>query len=543
MAYIDTSNMPLHMPVPGTREPAQIALLNENCVVIDAHDHGTGKGLAIGRLRSGLAANRPAAGTPGNVYFSTDTGLFNVDTGTAWVQFLTSGGQATVTGWTLIDPIIRDTLQFGPEGSGTIDASITRTAANSFQVNNNMGLGVAPGAWRSDLRALQYGSAAAVMADSGPGIANYLLSNVLWGATRKAITNNPGAILQFDGTSGLLFLSAPTVAAGADQTFTTRTQIAPNGTLTLTPATGQPALVANENVSILPPSAAGAALAVKTTGSSTHGRFGQVTTSGCAEIGSNLWFNGAWFKDDATKVGGIVRLIEGGASLLSVSVAPVGSTNPVNRLQLGQNGTLTLSPDAGAAGLLITWPISTIGFYQGTNNANNVRVYSAYNLELDAGGTYVTPSSDNSRHLGGGTTRWADVWSVNPALQTSHVSMKQDFAPLDPTACTKAVLDTDWLSFRYIDPAAPERVEGTGDEVWAMQQEAYQTSLEETAVSRQQKGYVLGSDEYHTDDLFGQSDRYSASTHADLAVVACALQDALRRLAALEARDGNAAAA
>ena len=127
MAYIDTENMPLHMPVPGSREPAQIALLNENCVTLSNHDHTNGKGLAIGRLRSGLEANRPAAGSAGNVYFATDTGRFYVDTGTAWVQFITEGGQATVTGWTLIDPVIRDTLQWGPEGSGTIDATLTRT--------------------------------------------------------------------------------------------------------------------------------------------------------------------------------------------------------------------------------------------------------------------------------------------------------------------------------------------------------------------------------------------------------------------------------
>ena len=60
MAYTVTPNLPLNMPTPGTREPAQIALLNDNCVVLSNHDHTNGKALAVGRLRSGLNANRPA---------------------------------------------------------------------------------------------------------------------------------------------------------------------------------------------------------------------------------------------------------------------------------------------------------------------------------------------------------------------------------------------------------------------------------------------------------------------------------------------------
>ena len=60
--------------------------------------------------------------------------------------------------------------------------------------------------------------------------------------------------------------------------------------------------------------------------------------------------------------------------------------------------------------------------------------------------------------------------------------------------------------------------------------------LVETAPARSQRGYVLGSDQYKTADLFGLSDRASASVGSDLAVVACALQQALRDIADLKAQ-------
>jgi hypothetical protein len=522
MAYTDTPNMPLHMPTPGTKEPASIALLNENCVVLSNHDHTNGKGLAMGRLRSGLAANRPAAGQAGNVYFSTDTGTFNADTGTAWVQFLTSGGQATVTGWTLIDPIIRDTLQFGPEGSGTIDASITRTAANSFQVNNLLGVRVAPGAWRTDLAAIQYGTTAAVMCDTAAGIANYLLSNVLWGTTRKAIVANTGAILQFDGTSGLLFLTAPSVAAGADQTFTTRTQIAPNGTLTLTPATGQPPLVMSMD-------AGGNSFKVQ-----------------------SAFTNQVWLQNDRSDGIFVANTGASGQYNWAFGAFAAGTV----KMRLGNNGDLIVYPDSGTPGTGQGFKGGSNGLIVGPINPSGVGHLSletgigggyAGNIYFTARGGTVSPSSDGANTLGGPSARWGQIYSTVASISTSHVSLKQDFAPLDSAACVGAVLETDWLSFEYkpTPPVLPDIPEDDPlrDDKIASYRTVYEEQLAANASARKQKGYVLGSEEYHTADLFGQDDRYSASTHADLAVVACALQDALRRLAALEASNGNAAAA
>jgi hypothetical protein len=556
MAYTDTPNMPLHMPTPGTKEPAQISLLNENCVVLSNHDHTTGKGLAMGRLRSGLAANRPAAGSAGNVYFSTDTGIFNVDTGTAWVQFLTSGGQATVTGWTLIDPIIRDTLQFGPEGSGTIDASIIRTAANSFQVNNNVGLGVAPGAWRSDLRALQYGSAAAVMADSGPGIANYLLSNVLWGATRKAITNNPGAILQFDGTSGLLFLNAPAVAAGADQTFTTRMTLDPAGNMSLGGA---------------PPAWRSDLKAIHLGGGgSVYGQLG----NGNAYIGQNTYISAAGnYTSLYAAAASELSFTGGGMSFRTAPSVAAGATQTfTSRFTVDANGTLGVVAAGGQPIFVLNGNGQNRVVADGNGNiypsvtaATNLglggnawatvvtrNVQSDSNLYMRGTGSlicsmsqpYFNPESDAGQNLGyPNSGRWANLYIYYAPTIGSHADMKENFAPLDPTACVEAVLGTDWISYDYKQQPPPERREDEDDEAYQARLDEHQKMLADTDFSRHQKGYALGHPEYKVADLFGTSDRANRSDGADLGVIACALQDALRRLAALEARDGNAAAA
>lgn len=313
MAYSDTANIILHMPIPGTQEPAAIALLNENCVQIDAHDHtaATGKGLAVGRLRSGLSAAQPGAGNAGSVYFATDTGLFYLDNGTAWVLFHTDpgGGSPDVT---LIDPIVRDTLSFGPEGSGLIDSTIRRTDARQLTTNSTLTVDPSPGTL-----------------------------SLIWGA---------------------------------------------------------------------------------------------------------------------------------GAGMLSHSgITPV------------------ISSLAGA------------------------------NIWLDPNGGAVHPPADGFHTIGHPTFRFAAFHSVAGVINPSTVDAKEDIAPLDPVACAQAVLDTDWVSFSYRGP------EG-----------ASAKALADTAPARNQKGYVLGSAEHTTSDLFGLEDRVSASPGSDLAVVACALQHALTRLAALE---------
>lgn len=583
MAYTDTANIPLHMPVPGSKEPAQIALLNENCVTLSTHDHTTGKALAIGRMRSGLAANRPAAGSAGNVYFSTDTGVFNVDTGTAWVQFLTSGGQATVTGWTLIDPIVRDTINWGPEGSGTIDATLTRSAAGvwdfagtgakawaSFRssgsvgaarvgqptggsitdglwlasnadyngtswnrdtiaspaahinlgavpdtdtdiifnllsvraganpitwvsrlvVNNsgNVGVGVSPLAWAATHKAIQFGQVGALYcpsAASGVGLSE----NTYYDGASKSIINAPASFAYLiNGTFSVY--TAPAVAAATAQTYSQRMllDIAGNLGVGVTPGAWAPSFKAVQV-------AGGAAL------------WGNASSAGMW-LTSNTIYNGTNRVAYQGGVAGAEVTLGSSPALTVVTYPAVGAgaaQTGTTRLTVGTTGTLTLTPDAGGGFVLGASQIVITG-----GAGSNGQISSAGSVTMAANAGYWHPTTDNNLHLGLSSNRLIDVWAINGTIQTSHVSMKDGFAPLDPAACADAVLGTDWCEFDY-------RTDGP---------------------ARHQRGYVLGSDDHRTSPLFGLADRQTANASSDLAVVACALQAALRRLAALEGQSG-----
>lgn len=128
MAYIVTDYMPLKMPIPGSREPAQIALINENSQTIAGHDHATGGGIPVAVLRAGLTANRPGPTQAGAFWFGTDTNLASLSTGTAWVDFVTAGS-ADVT---LLDPVVRDSIRFGPEGTTTTDVVLQRSGSSDL---------------------------------------------------------------------------------------------------------------------------------------------------------------------------------------------------------------------------------------------------------------------------------------------------------------------------------------------------------------------------------------------------------------------------
>jgi hypothetical protein len=128
LAYVTTDYMPLKMPIPGSREPAQIALLNENAQVIAGHTHGTGGGLPVAVLRSGLSSSRPAPSQAGSFWFSTDTLLASVSNGTVWSDFVTTDS----VGVTLTDPIVRDSIRFGAEGVGAVDTVLQRAGSNSL---------------------------------------------------------------------------------------------------------------------------------------------------------------------------------------------------------------------------------------------------------------------------------------------------------------------------------------------------------------------------------------------------------------------------
>lgn len=230
--------------------------------------------------------------------------------------------------------------------------------------------------------------------------------------------------------------------------------------------------------------------------------YGQPAAVGVG-VRANSYYDGTNNRASITGAATDVSLANGTFNVYTApSVAAGAIQTMTQRLGLAQTGTLTLTPDAGGGFVLGASQIVITG-----GAASNGQISSAGSVTMAANAGYWHPTTDNNLHLGLSSNRLIDVWAINGTIQTSHVSMKDGFAPLDPAACADAVLGTDWCEFDY-------RTDGP---------------------ARHQRGYVLGSDDHRTSPLFGLADRQTANASSDLAVVACALQDALKRIAQLEA--------
>lgn len=376
-----------------------------------------------------------------------------------------------------------------------------RTSDTTIRTDSNAAIGANfPTGMGPAVRGLELGTDGIIWGSSSG------LGGTLWGCNLihdgtnfKAVQTGGGSQIVLTPTTFGVALAA-SVSAGAVQTYTTGLFMNANRTVTITPVANIQALVLTNNNT----TESTASLQISRAAPATQ--YHWLSFQGGASVGD--FYIGRRPNSDFLKI----------AFWNGVSLA--------DRVSIDPFGSVTFTPASGAAIFTNTAGIS-------------LQSVSGANLNFESGGNQVIPNRDNGLNFGLPSNRWIALYAVNGAIQTSHVSMKQDFAALDPIACTQAILDTDWVSFKYIDPSPPERDAYTTDEQWAQQQELYRENIERTVISRQQKGYVLGSDQYKVSDLFGTADRYSASTHADLAVVACALQQALREIADLKSRLPN----
>lgn len=212
-----------------------------------------------------------------------------------------------------------------------------------LDVAGNLGLGVVPSAWRSDLSALQVRNAS--LFSDGPDL--YLMHNSYYDAVgRKAIAT--AAAAQFSMGSGTFtFQNAPSVAAGAAQTFTTRMVVDTNG------ITVQNGRIYGEAFT-------------------THFLIEQTNTGPFTLVvpaaGTFQW---AW--------GGI-----GGSAKVALNNVP--------------------------------------NFY---------------------------PSVDNTGTVGTGGNRWQTIYAVAGAINTSDVTMKDEFVLIDPVMALEAVCATPIYEFTY----------------------------------------------------------------------------------------------
>lgn len=413
-------------------------------------------------------------------------------------------GQVTMAS----DAIIRDTLYFGEQGTALPpDTFWQRAGVNALRTDSNVGLGVSPAAWGSGWKSITLGNTGAISGTTGTFQQVHITSNSYTDDTgSRAIAAGAGSRLGIDG-SGFYFYTAPSVSAGAVQAMTSRLTVAPDG-MTRTQSTDT---ITNLIVGGHPnvPTAWASGVSSVLVGQtmtlyeiSTYGQWGSNTYNAAAADRAIINAAGSKLYQQA---GALVWLN-------CPAVAPGATQTMVQRFKVDGNGTVFLTPAGGSSALVGT--------------ANLALHAAGGRLLLSASSQIVGPSADAYYYSGYSDARWHSVWSQTGTIQTSHIDAKENIAALSPSACVEAVLGTQWWEFDY-KPFG--QMDGQEDA-------AYQAYLTESAPVRHQRGYVLGSPDHRTSGLFGMGDRKSASPQTDLAVVACALQQALQRIAALEAR-------
>jgi hypothetical protein len=413
------------------------------------------------------------------------------------------------------DQLIRDTLRFGAKPAGVADATLARTGAGALRVDTHLGVGVNPAAWGGTYRAVQVGLTGAIRADTATAGVFYQENSYSDGTNNRALVAGGASLVNLGGGTVSLY-TAPSVAAGAVQTFTQRAILSQPGTLSLTPATGSAALDLNTTDD--------AAAVFLTFSNQASGRW-------------------AWY----------MQSDPGGSplSLYSLGAAGGGFTE---RLRMAHTGTLSLSPAAGEVALLAGQAGSD--FVIASQGGSNLKVSPA--------GFVFSSVVDNRDSLGFTGLRWTYVHAAAGTIQTSSADLKEAITPLDPLACYQAAKDVRWYEYAYLPPAytPPEpppdiaydaaddnetkaEKKAARDEAEAKARELHAKMLVETAPARHQRGFVFPAGAESKDeaggalppvpDLFGLSDRESTTPQADLATLGCALQEVIRRLEALEA--------
>lgn len=141
------------------------------------------------------------------------------------------------------DAVIRDELLFGEQGTALApDVHLRRTGVGALRLDTTLGVGVAPAAWYPAFLVVQVGASGALLGDGSDYVALSRNNYQDAAGTNRALRTATGGKLYFDA-NGVVVQTAPSVAAGAAQTFTTRASIAPTGTLTLAPDAGAAAVV------------------------------------------------------------------------------------------------------------------------------------------------------------------------------------------------------------------------------------------------------------------------------------------------------------
>lgn len=468
-----TTTPKLGLKQPSLDDPALITDINDNMTVLDDAITATVAATLYNKTLEAPIINNPTINGWTN---AAHTHLNAASGGGLDGAAITSGYLGTglllregSPGGTLVDPIVRDTLQFAPEPTGAVDAILQRVAAKALMTDSNLGLGVAPeGNMSADHKALRF------------GVAGNLFSNTSAVNPQVNLTSNsyyPGgpSVYPLFGTwpaskitlmNGTITLdNAPAVAVGSPQAFTTRFQVAADGGIGIG-ATPEGWATGNE-----------------------IWRYIRIGQSG--SINSNANANGIQmsvnFKPEAGQNRPIVDSVRGSifsvgaGTLIFFNCPPVAlGANQVyqNRLEVTTTGTTAVIPDklnpafwanTGAAGqenagyhvmrMGGLWRLNLFGTANAEyafsvsrdGSSDHALILDPVNAQSYVLGHWV-PHADNAAYLGVTAKRWLQVWAVSGTIQTSTVEAKNDRGLVDPEEALAEVLRVPVHRFTYKPP-------------------------------------------------------------------------------------------
>jgi hypothetical protein len=555
-ALLLTTTPKLGLKMPALDDPALIQDINDNSVILDDAITATVTATLYNKTLEAPVLNNPTINGWGNLdhtHLDTNSGgaldgasITTGDIGTGYltreshvtdqITLALTGGGVDLVSPDLIDAVVRDTLWFGPAPTGAPDASLSRTGPGALRADTHLGVGVNPAAWGATYTGLQVGIGGALWGGAA-AFSNWSGNAYFDGTNRRALTAAASSEISLNAGS-VSVSTAPSVAAGAAQTFTTRLTLNEAGNLGVgvTPvawhATDWKAMQLGMGGAVW-----------------GHTGFPQVL------LGANTYFDAA--NQARAIVNGLAARLyiaqDGSLTFANAVNASAGASHAfTSRAAINSTGTLTLTPDAGQTAIAFAGgPVGGIGGGVGAPTVN-LRLFANNALELDSGANFVTPARHAAVNLGASGLAWATVYAQNGTIQPSSSAAKEGITPLDPLACYEAAKSVKWFEFAYLPPVYQEPPEQEGQAPEERQRQvdegkaAHARMLVETAPARHQRGFVFPDTEGVTKDeaggalppvpdLFGLSDRESTTPQADIATLGCAMQEIIRRLEAVEA--------
>lgn len=218
---------------------ADITVFDDNLILIDNHDHTAGKGLAVGRLASGVAVASPAlsgtiTGTPtvSGIWTFSATITSALGTITASTPAFTSTAtwnNAAVT-FTHFFANITDTASAA--ASKLIELQVGGSPKFILTKAGNFGLGVTPVGAPTNRVQFQFGQSGFLMADTAADNV-YFGQNTYYDVTTNKAIITAAAARAYLSAGAFKVQLAPSVSAGSAQTFTDYLTLTAGGLLQL----------------------------------------------------------------------------------------------------------------------------------------------------------------------------------------------------------------------------------------------------------------------------------------------------------------------